>query len=750
MSRALGVHLARVEGSPLSVHAPDRRPAFPAFLAPAVLHVAGLDTRIQYRHRLTGTNGQPSFGPQDLRRFYDSQPLLDEGFVGQGQQLVVLSTAPTPGNGPNAAAIEYFLRNISNSSAQFIQDVISNPDDDFDTQGGLATEFSLDVEMQSVGSPGAKSITLVVAPSSQVFTTGVNHIVNQLSTATAVSVSLGSCEPRIQMFEDGLVASFQQLLQQGLAEGQTWSAASGDNGSDDCMNGATVAVDFPASVPEMVAAGGTSVPSPSWNSANALTAYQTETGWNDGDAGGEAGGGGFSILYPSPGYQQEFSFSGRSVPDIALIAGGPGVFYDNPLPGELFSVGGTSVASPLSAGFFALIASRVGCRLGDVHQTLYTLGNAQLDGGTQVFHDILSGRTDLDGVAGLSAKVGYDQVTGWGSLDVLALANAWPPCQGDAGVPGPVYDPCAILACGGAAVCDTLTDGPSSCIIGCDPNASRHRVRRVRPAVGSPPSRPTAGSARRVAGAIWIAPMRGRCAAPARRCASRPAGRVPPSATPAATRPTVRTGRCAREDATSPATTARRPASRAIPRPRPAAARRARSVDRSASSTGSTSAWRAAPGDSQCRSGYLCQPILGGNSACLPLCPGQWNPLRHLQRKYGSNSVCNAATGACPGSWTAVWPMAAARGDAGGSAVDAGAEDAGVDGGQSMVDSGIEDSGPCRDAARFGHSLGRRPRDDLRRLQLRRRAEGSAGVPLGLLGLVAVGRLRRKPARRAT
>ena len=153
-----------------------------------------------------------------------------------------------------------------------------------------------------------------------------------------------------------------------------------------------------------------------------------------------------------------------------MIAGGPGVLYDNPLPGELFPVEGTSVASPLSAGFFALIASRVGCRLGDVHQTLYTLGNAQLDGGAQVFHDIVSGGTALDGVdAGLLAKVGYDQVTGWGSLDVQALAEAWPSCV-DAGIAVPAYEPCAILACDAGTVCDTVPDGPSSCIIGCNPN----------------------------------------------------------------------------------------------------------------------------------------------------------------------------------------------------------------------------------------------------------------------------------------
>ena len=381
---------------------------------------------------------------------------------------MVLSTAETPANSPNLAAIQFFLTNISNASASFSQDVLPNPDDDFDQFNGGAGEFSLDVEMQSIGSPGAKSITLVVAPASQVFSVGVNYIVNTLSAATAVSVSLGTCEPAVQMYESGLDTSFQLLLQQGLAEGQTWSAASGDDWFPMIARTAARRSAFPASIPEMVAAGGSAIATPSWNAAGALMAYQTETAWNDGDNGG-ASGGGFSILFPQPPYQQGFTFSGRSVPDIALIAGSPGVLSDNGTSGLLFPVEGTSVASPLSAGFFALIASRVGCRLGDVHQTLYTLGNAQLDGGAKVFHDIVSGTAAHEGVAGPDAGVGYDSVTGWGSLDVQALAEAWPPCAGDAGVAGPAYDPCAILACTVPAVCDTVPDGPSSCEINCDP-----------------------------------------------------------------------------------------------------------------------------------------------------------------------------------------------------------------------------------------------------------------------------------------
>jgi len=470
VNRLMSLHLTAVDTRGPAVHIPDRPATFPASLGGIVLHVAGLDTRVRYKHHLKGSQG-PSFGPQDLRRFYDLEPLFEAGYTGQGQKLVVLGEAEADGNGPSPVAIDYFLQNVSDATAAFKQDVLSNPQNDVDQAPGGGVEFSLDVEMQSVGAPNATSITLVVPPASEIFTTGVNYVVNAIPTATAVSLSIGGCEPGVQQQEPGVPASFQQLLKQALAEGQTWSAATGDQGADACQDGATKAVDFPASIPEMVAMGGTELVTANWDSNDALTLYQQENGWNGGPGAG-AGGGGISILFPVPSYQQGVVTGGRSLPDFSLISGGPSVLYDDPFPGVLDPVQGTSIAAPLSAGFFALIASRVGCRLGDVHPTLYQLGKAQFDGGAKVFHDIVSGTATYDGVPGPSAAKGYDSDTGWGSVDLAALAAAWPPCSLDGGIsdagPGLPYDACGELACGGDSVCTTLPEGPSSCVVACD------------------------------------------------------------------------------------------------------------------------------------------------------------------------------------------------------------------------------------------------------------------------------------------
>jgi MYXO-CTERM domain-containing protein len=142
---------------------------------------------------------------------------------------------------------------------------------------------------------------------------------------------------------------------------------------------------------------------------------------------------------------------------------------------QLSSFEGTSAASPLSAGFFALIASRVGCRLGDPHAAMYSLGRGQFDGGPIVYNAITQGTVATDGVPGPTAGVGYNSASGWGSFDVAAMAAAWPPCPPldagygfDGGIQAEAsYSQCAFIACDAGTPCVTLPEGPASCEIPC-------------------------------------------------------------------------------------------------------------------------------------------------------------------------------------------------------------------------------------------------------------------------------------------
>jgi hypothetical protein len=480
------VKLLRVEGEADAVHRVSAKPQIPANLNAVILGVSGLDTRVRLKHHMNIPGyPTPSFGPQDLRRQYNAQTLHNMGYVGQNLKTVVLSTALPPGTEVNPLDIQYFYTNISDVKAPLVINTIFNPSRDYDRQRGGASEFELDLEMHSVGVPGAAQITLEVSPASQVFTIGANDIVNNFPDAAAVSVSLGLCEAgeRQNDIATGTneINIMHQAVTQGTMEGQTWSAASGDNGANDCGDG-SLSVDFPSTIPEMIAAGGTQPSSSNpFNANGAILMWTDETTWNQ---FGGATGGGVSSVFAIPDYQLPLMnlSTSRMTPDIALIAGGPGVVTDSSgLPGQLDPVLGTSVASPLSAGFFALIASYQGCRLGDPHAALYQMGLIQADGGTPVFHDITTGNNSVGGVTGPSAGPGFDMTTGWGAFDVAAMAAAWPGCPTtadggtfplpdggpqppDAGIVLDPYDACTYLNCGTGTNCTTIPDGPSACV----------------------------------------------------------------------------------------------------------------------------------------------------------------------------------------------------------------------------------------------------------------------------------------------
>jgi subtilase family serine protease len=480
----LGVRLYWAAPQDHSIRTFKGEVSLPADIEPDVLHISGLDTHVRRRHlqgRLKVAGQGDLFGAGDLRAMYDLSSYTAAGTAAAGLTTAVLGTQegtqananakPTaPFVPPSTQAIAKYFSSVSNATATYNPVVMTNTNNDFDTVGANE-EYQLDVEMQSVGAANADSISLVMSPSSEVFTTGAQYVVNTLSTVAVVSTSLGLCESEESKYFGGgptssgsEVATMRLAVQQGVAEGQTWFAAAGDEGADDCndstsathngFDGGNATVDFPGSMPEIVDMGGTQLSAAGlWNASGDITAWQAESVWNEGVNGG-AGGGGQSEFYAKPSWQigigPEASDGVRDVPDISLSAStahpgvavyacGNGQEGDSNCQGEttgagsLVAIGGTSVASPLAAGFFALVSAQVGCRLGDIHATLYALGAAQQNGGPQVFHDVTSGNNNFKDpknvtITGFAAGDGYDLASGWGSLDVAAIVANWPAC----------------------------------------------------------------------------------------------------------------------------------------------------------------------------------------------------------------------------------------------------------------------------------------------------------------------------------
>jgi len=218
--------------------------------------------------------------------------------------------------------------------------------------------------------------------------------------ASIVNISLGECETAAK--NSGVEASNDQIFALGVAQGQTFSVSSGDSGSKECGRFRGNKQSYPAVSPYVMSIGGTTL------STNG-TAWAGETVWS-------GTGGGPSVTEPAPVWQKNSGVLGtsnfRGVPDIAFDAdpkSGAIVIVN----GHNTQVGGTSLAAPLFAGFWARIQHANGNALVSPDPALYANAAAN----PSLFHDVVSGSN-----GGFSAKAGWDYTTGWGSLDVSAFA----------------------------------------------------------------------------------------------------------------------------------------------------------------------------------------------------------------------------------------------------------------------------------------------------------------------------------------
>ena len=199
--------------------------------------------------------------------------------------------------------------------------------------------------------------------------------------------------------------------------GVTLFAASGDSGSAQptCDGSAYFkAVSTPASDPLVTAGGGTKLTADLTSGA-----YGSETTWNETVAlgGAAAGGGGLSVVFKRPGFQDGVVDGRmRGLPDISYNAAVDGgvITLVGPL---VFRVGGTSAGSPQWAGLAALADQLANGRVGQINPTLYRFGKSSSS--SSLFHDVTTGDNALPagfgGPMGFTATTGYDLATGWGS-----------------------------------------------------------------------------------------------------------------------------------------------------------------------------------------------------------------------------------------------------------------------------------------------------------------------------------------------
>ncbi len=257
-------------------------------------------------------------------------------------------------------------------------------------------EAELDIETILGNSPGAN---IIVYEFPQPSDRDIEDAYNAAVSANAVVVvnsSFGGCEAADTSFD----TATNQIATQAAAKGMTFSASSGDSGSDEC-NG-SLGVSAPAGDPDFVSVGGTSL------RVNSAGAWTGEVVWN---SYGGAGGGGVSTVFALPSYQHGIGgviTSGRNQPDIALSSDpgyGTSFYFNGAWDGP---IGGTSWASPIFTAYLTQVAQLRGTRAGLVNPSLY--GTLKTSGYTY-YHDITLGDN-----FGYAAKKGYDQASGIGSI----------------------------------------------------------------------------------------------------------------------------------------------------------------------------------------------------------------------------------------------------------------------------------------------------------------------------------------------
>jgi kumamolisin len=259
-----------------------------------------------------------------------------------------------------------------------------------------------DIEQSLSYQPGATEIVYETANLAKSSILKAFNAVVSANAADDVNAPLGGCEdPTFDPSVDALIA-------QGSSQGQSFFASSGDNGAR-CFNGngLSFGVDFPASDPNVTAVGGTTL------TTDANGNYVDETAWS-------GSGGGVSTEWSIPGYQVgipgEASTTFRNVPDATLnadpVSGDDVFFYAHDIVG-----GGTSLsASAIMAGFNAIVAGGYG-RQGGFNQEYYFIESTGSQGSVI---DITTGSNGF-----YLAGPGYDNVTGWGSVDNTNLFFAW-------------------------------------------------------------------------------------------------------------------------------------------------------------------------------------------------------------------------------------------------------------------------------------------------------------------------------------
>ena len=400
--------------------APDTEPSVDASLPVSILSISGLDN-YSLPHPASLHSMPPNQTP-------GATPNVGSGpggsFMGRDFRLAYVPGNTLNGTGQSVALLQfdgYYSNDITAyESAASLPPV---PLVNIAVNGGVSTpgsggiEVSLDIEMVISMATNLSAIYVYEAPNPTPWPTILSQIADD-NLAQQISCSWNGGSQNLNATEEGI---FKQMATQG----QSFFCASGDN--DAYVGGAP----FPDDSPNITMVGGTTL-----TTVTRSGARSSETAWNQGldtVSGNYIGtGGGISTHYAIPFWQQginSFATNGgstaaRNVPDVALTADNIHVKYGN---GSSITVVGTSCASPLWAGFMALVNQKAAALgqppVGFINPAVYEIANESIY--SLAFNDITTGsNTWPSSPTAFYAVPGYDLCTGVGTPKGTTLINA--------------------------------------------------------------------------------------------------------------------------------------------------------------------------------------------------------------------------------------------------------------------------------------------------------------------------------------
>jgi subtilase family serine protease len=376
--------------------------------------------------------GFPCYSPQEMYRAYNLDPVLNAGFDGTGQSIVIIDSFGSP---TIQKDLKIFDAGYGLPDPPSFKEFAPLGKIKFDPKNndmvGWAVETTLDVEWAHSMAPGA-NIVLMTSPVSE--TQGVQGMPEFLyleqyavkhNLGKIISQSWATTENTLFSTPGGkqVLNNFESFYQQADGQGVTIFGSSGDNGvANPNVSGKIYpfpTVNFPSSSPYITSVGGTSL------MATIHGTYQSETGWS-------GSGGGISQYFPEPAYQQAYLPSSvqqllngyRGLPDISYNAD-PNtsilvyLSFLGPSQAGYYAIGGTSEGCPQWAGIIADGNQMAGRPLGFINQALYQIAAGKAYATS--YHDITTGNNSADGIQGYNAGPGWDAVTGLGTPNAAKL-----------------------------------------------------------------------------------------------------------------------------------------------------------------------------------------------------------------------------------------------------------------------------------------------------------------------------------------